>query len=318
MKTERHYQAGDEEALTALWNRRVVGCFATAPLTPEVFLRDVVGKRHFEPEGLRLVFRGGRLAAWAHAGFRSSDGQAPDYSLGALSMLAIDDGAGDAGRDSVAAAVRYLRERGARQIGAFTIDFPNTPFFNGLYGGEKAGMDERHPLGFETLRACGFRPASGAVIMTRELAEPIPAPSLGEGLRLSIVPWDSAYARPGADRAYGIPEAIRQAEILDEAGRALAHMVFWHLERYARATGDRMAVVSHVFAAPEARGTGVAAALQQAVHHLVQQEGAVRMGLGTGGTNARAVRFYTKLGYRPLCNAFQFYLDWRLYGEGPA
>ena len=308
----RPYHPSHDDAIAALWNRRVAGCFATPPLTPETFGTDVTSKRHFEPDGLSLAFGGGRLVAWAHAGFRSSDGEAPDRRLGTVSMIAVEDGCLEAGQAAVAAAVRYLLKRGARQVGAFTIDFPNTPFYNGLYGGEKAGMDELHPLGVDALRACGFVPASGAVIMSGELAGSPQPPPLPEGTRLSIAPWDSPFTR--AD-AYGIPEAIRQAEILDASGKALAHMIFWHLERYNRASGDRMAVISHMWAAAEVRGTGVAAAMQLAVHRLLREEKARRVSLGTGGTNARAVRFYEKMGCRPLRNAFQFYLDWRRYGD---
>ncbi|MBI2440344.1 MAG: GNAT family N-acetyltransferase [Lentisphaerae bacterium] len=309
----RTYRAGDENEIVALWNQRVAGCFATGPLTVETFRADVVAKHHFEPDGLILAFSGGRLAAWAHAGFKSADNVTPDFRAGTISMLAVADVA--AGQAAVGAALHYLFKRGAKHAAAFTIDFPNTPFYNGLYGGEKAGMDETHPNGWETLARCGFKPAAGAIIMVCELDGPDALPPAPPGTRLSIAPWNSQFTQPSSARAYGIPEKIRQAEVLDESGKILAHMEFWHLERYNRATGDRMAVVSHVYASDETRGGGTAAFLQAAVHRELRKEGARRMALGAGSLNGRAVRFYQKIGYRPLRNAFQFYLDFQRYGD---
>lgn len=309
----RSYIPGDEDEIVALWSRKVAGCFATGPLTPDMFRTDVVAKRHFEPDGLCLAFDRGRLAAWAHGGFKSADNETPDFRAGTISMIAVADI--QAGKAALSAALRYLFKRGAKHIAAFTIDFANTPFYNGLYGGEKAGMDETHPNGSETFSLCGFKPASGAVIMTCDLNVPCEIPAQPPGTHLSITPWDSPFSRPLSAQAYGIPEKIRQAELLDESGKALAHLVFWHLDRYNRATGNRMAVVSHVSASAEAQGGGAAAYLQSVVHRQAQTEGARVMALGVGSLNGRAARFYGKIGYSPARNAFQFYLDFNRYGE---
>jgi len=152
------------EPIVELWNRRVRGCYATGPLTPEVFLADVAGKAYFDLDGLILAMDDGRPVAFAHAGFKSADWVIPDLRTGTVSMLAVEDGQLDAGVQVLAAAVRYLLRRGAKQVQAFTIDFPNTPFYIGLYGGELAGMDEEHPGGMEVLSRCHFRIGSGAVV----------------------------------------------------------------------------------------------------------------------------------------------------------
>jgi len=92
-------------------------------------------------------------------------------------MVALEESAMEPALACLGAAVRYLLKRGAKLVQAFTIDFPNTPFYNGRYGGEKAGMDEAHPLGMELLRRGGFNITNGAVIMTCDLAKaPPPTP----------------------------------------------------------------------------------------------------------------------------------------------
>ena len=311
----RSFHEGDEEAVVSLWNRRVSGCFATGPLTADALTADVVGKRYFEPEGLILAFERGRPVAFAHAGFKSSDSIEPDIRMGTVSMVAVQQDHPAAGEGAVAEAIRHLLRRGARQIEAFMCDFPNVPFYGGLYGGEKAGMDEDHPMGLALMKRCHFNVSVGAVIMTCELEDDLePAPPL-DGLRLNIGPWEGPMKGLAPSECYGIPENTRRASFLDSEGAEKAGITFWHLDRYNRATGDRMAVISHVQAAEDIRGTGAAVALQREVHRIVQSEGAARTSLGAMATNGRAISFYRKLGYKPHKAAYMLHLDWRHYGD---
>jgi GNAT superfamily N-acetyltransferase len=308
------YEPGDEDAIVALWNRHVRGCFATGPITKEIFLADVVGKRYFDPHGLIIAFEGKCPVAFAHAGFLSSDWVKPNPINGTVSLIAADPAYLDAGVQVVNAAVRYLFREGARQVDAFTIDFPNTPFYNGLYGGEKAGMDEDHPLGLEILGRCRFRISSGNVVMVCELPDRAKLPAPPAGLELKVGPWKNVVAEQPPTECYGIPEKIRRALLVDGSGAEKVGITFWHLDRYNQATGDRMAVVSHVGCAQELQGTGAAEFLQRSVHRIMHEEGARQVGLGTGGRSGRAVGFYKKAGYRPLKVAYTFFLDWRSHG----
>jgi GNAT superfamily N-acetyltransferase len=200
-------------------------------------------------------------------------------------------------------------------VEAFTIDFPNTPFYNGLYGGEKAGMDEEHPMGVHLMREAGFNISNGAVVMTCDLNR-APAPAkLPDGFKITTGEWDSPMKELDPRECYGIPEKIRRATLADGEGRQLGGITFWHLDRYNKASGERMTVVSHVGVNPEARGTGAAAALQGEVHRILMEEGAEKMGLGTGGRSIQAIRFYRKLGYETIKPAYYFHLDWRRYGD---
>ena len=311
----RCYRPGDEEAVVALWNRRVAGCYATGPLTVERFLADVAGKSYFDPEGLILAFQRGSPAAFAHAGFRSDDWIVPDQRLGTISMIAAREGHAAAGASALAEGVRYLLRRGARQVDAFAIDFPNTPFYNGLYGGEKAGMDEDHPGGRDLLERCRFRVSYGTVVMTADLDRDVEEIRELGGMTLRTGPWDCPAAGLSPSRCYGIPERIRRTRLIGPQGEEKAGVTFWHLDRHNEATGNSLAVVSHVHAASDLHGTGAALAVQREVHRILKAEGAARVGLGAGGSNGRAVAFYRKLGYEVVMAAAVFYLDWRYYGE---
>ena len=311
----RPYRDADVEAVVSLWNSSVKGCYATGPLTEERFLSDVAGKCYFEPDGLILAFERGRPVAFAHAGFKSTDWIAPDRRSGTVSMAAVESGHMEAGEAAVAQAIRYLLKRGAKQVEAFTIDFASTPFYNGLYGGEKAGMDEAHPGGWEVLGRCGFRVHYGTVIMTADLTEDTEPLSEFNGMQVRTGPWNSPIAGRDPSQCYGIPENVQRTGLIGSDGNEKAGVSFWHLDRYNESTGERLAVVSHVGSAEELWGTGASLAVQREVHRIVKSEGATRVGLGTGGSNGRAVSFYRKLGYEVIKSAAVFFLDWRRYGD---
>jgi len=311
----RTFRPGLEEAVVSLWNRCVRGCYATGPLDVESFAASVLAKKYYDPDGLLVAFDQGRPVAFVHAGFKSSDWIQPDCRMGTLSMVAVEEDYLKDGEATVAEAVRYLFRRGAKQVEAFTIDFPRTPFYNGLYGGELAGMDEEHSRGLELMRRCRFNISNGALIMVCELADEAAFVPPAEGLQLRIGDWQSPLLGRSPAECYGIPEPVRRASLVNLDGEEKGGITFWQLDRYNRASGDHLAVVSHVGVAPELQGTGAAVWLQQEVHKILRGEGAERVGLGTGASNGRAVSFYRKLGYQPLKTAYSFHLDWRRYGD---
>ena len=68
--------------------------------------------------------------------------------------------------------------------------------------------------------------------MTCELRTSVEPPELPPGLRLSVVPWESTFTRPGAAQAYGIPESIRQADQIEAVGGAeVARQFVWREAR---------------------------------------------------------------------------------------
>jgi GNAT superfamily N-acetyltransferase len=77
----------------------------------------------------------------------------------------------------------------------------------------------------------------------------------------------------------------------------------------AGAVDGDTAEIKRMFAAPAARGSGVAAALLRALEDSAREHGRRRMVLETGTPQAAAVRFYEKNGYRPIEN-YGFYREY--------
>jgi ribosomal protein S18 acetylase RimI-like enzyme len=315
MAETRVFREGDEDAIVSLWNRRVSGCYATGPLSVEEFSTSVLGKQYFDADGLVLALEKGRAVAFAHAGFRSEDWVGPDFARGTISRVAAEEDCMDAGQATVAGAVRYLFGKGARQVEAFTIAFPNQPFYNCLYGGELAGMDEEHPAGLDLMKWCGFNISSCTLIMVSDLRDEAPPPRTFNGLQLRVGPEKSKVLGLRPSACYGIPERIRRASLFDSAGVDKAGVTFWHLDRCNHSTGDHLAAISNVGVAEELRGSGAGEVVMREAHRILLSEGARATGLGVNGTNGRAVGFYRKVGYRPFRPAYSFHLDWRHYGD---
>ncbi|WP_144876834.1 GNAT family N-acetyltransferase [Microbacterium sp. 1.5R] len=64
--------------------------------------------------------------------------------------------------------------------------------------------------------------------------------------------------------------------------------------------GDAVAEIKRMFATPEARGTGAAAALLRALEDEARGLGIRRLVLETGDAQPDAIRFYTREGYTPI------------------
>lgn len=71
---------------------------------------------------------------------------------------------------------------------------------------------------------------------------------------------------------------------------------------------DKIAELKRLFAAPDARNTGVATALMQAIEANASDHGRTRMILETGHKQPEAIALYLKLGYVPIEN-FGHYKD---------
>jgi GNAT superfamily N-acetyltransferase len=63
---------------------------------------------------------------------------------------------------------------------------------------------------------------------------------------------------------------------------------------------DKVAELKRLFAASEARNTGVATALMQAIEANARDHGRTRMILETGHKQPEAIALYRKLGYAPI------------------
>jgi GNAT superfamily N-acetyltransferase len=80
----------------------------------------------------------------------------------------------------------------------------------------------------------------------------------------------------------------------DDAGRAIGFAtIFWS---WSTLQAGRLATMNDLFVAPDARGTGAAAALVEACRAAARARDAVWLGWQTAKTNERAQRVYDRAG----------------------
>jgi len=84
-----------------------------------------------------------------------------------------------------------------------------------------------------------------------------------------------------------------------------------------RDLGPGVAELKRMFALPDVRGTGVAAALLRALEDSAREYGRTRMVLETGAPQAAAISFYVRNGYERIGNYgyYREYDDCRSFGR---
>lgn len=176
----RPFRNDDPPALAEIWNESLPDVGAARPLGVHEFDGLIMGKLHFEAEGLITAVRESdrRIVGFVHAGFGPKEAEGPsrarDFELGTIAMYAVDPRIDDPELDRglILAAERYLRTRGARVVYAGG-QYPLNPFYWGLYGGsEFSGILGGH-VGFRrAVERAGYRPAASSVLWEADLARP--------------------------------------------------------------------------------------------------------------------------------------------------
>ena len=133
-------------------------------------------KLPFDPAGLIVAERDGKLVGWAHAGFGPADPDGPsrrlDYEMGAVAMVVVDPAHEDPEMEQnlVLTAERYLRSRGAKVLYAGG-QYPLNPFYWGLYGGsEDSGVLSSHLAFRRVVERMGYEPVAATALCELELS----------------------------------------------------------------------------------------------------------------------------------------------------
>lgn len=173
----RPFRNNDPPALVRLWNQGLPDRHVVRPVVVHDWDAMVAGKPYFDPAGLIVAEREGKILGFAHAGFGPYAPSGPshrlDTAMGTIAMLVLEPGLDDAEleRGLIEAAERYLRGRGAQVLyagGRHPID----PFYWGFYGGsEFSGVLGAHESFHRALRRSGYEAVSTAVLLQYPLAE---------------------------------------------------------------------------------------------------------------------------------------------------
>src|SRR6185369_13147557 len=108
------------------------------------------------------------VVGFVHAGFGANASEtalATETGVICAVVVRLDYRRKGIGRELVARAERYLRERGAREIFAGESGRRN-PFYLGLYGGaESAGLLESDAAAAPFFKSLGYRPVERYILM---------------------------------------------------------------------------------------------------------------------------------------------------------
>ena len=138
------------------------------------------GRVNFEPAGLVVAERDGRILGFAHAGFGPELPVASTrpfdlcLDLGTIAMLVVEPGLDDPEliRGLLDSAEGYLRSRGAKVVYGGGL-FPLNPFYWGVYGGsEGSGVLSGHGAFHRGLVDVGFVPVGSTVLLEADLGAP--------------------------------------------------------------------------------------------------------------------------------------------------
>lgn len=299
----RAFTPADTSALVEAWNRAL----PTEPMTVERFRRWVIWDRNFDPSGLLVAERSGRLVGACQALVRrvaaAGDDLEPEQGWISWFFVVPEERGQSLGRQLLGEAMAWLREQGRSRV-----DFsPYTP--NYLL----PGIDgETHPHGRRVLDELGFSPLYEAVAMERSLAGVVIPPPVLErvsalreaGWRLGTCGPDDVHEllrlagdsfNPDWERCIregvvaGLPlERITVAR--NPEGRLLGWAMFGAYEDVL----DRFGPFG---VHPDARGTG----LGEVLLHLTQQRmaalGAHHSWFLWTGEQSAAGHLYRKAGY---------------------
>lgn len=309
----RPYRNGDSPALVDLWNRALPDRGVVRPLSVHEFDALVIGRLHFDREGLIVAERDGRVIAFAHAGFGPEQPRGPslqlDTSLGTVALVVIEPGLDDPAldRDLFAAAESYLRGRGASVLYAGG-QYPLNPFYWGLYGGsEFAGVLGAHTSFNRAALRAGYRPSAESILMEVDLARPEPrdpkAALLRRQVRLDVA--EDALP-PGWWEALAIglfrPSKF---ELFDKSdGRRLASAWTWDIAAgFAIGDGRSRTAMLNLEVDPAHRRRGLGRFLVVEVMRHARSQMADLVAIETSATNAPALALYDGLGFERVDTA---------------
>ncbi len=173
----RSFQNSDPPAICEIWRGHGTFRGKFQGINPAILEQMVLSKPYFDPAGVLLLFDQDQPVGFVHASFaRNSDSSGLDSSTGLISQLQIVDSVRHQEYAGVllAEAISYLESKGSQQV-QVGGQFPNSPFYNGLYGGSRsigilnddhrahlwlanAGFEKQDPIQIRHWSLCDFRP----------------------------------------------------------------------------------------------------------------------------------------------------------------
>ncbi|WP_407271566.1 GNAT family N-acetyltransferase [Radiobacillus sp. PE A8.2] len=162
MITYRYYQSGDEKQIVNVWN----DCLTNDPVTAKRFRNLVLLDANFDPEGLRLAFKGDQLIGCVYAVRRLlpmfGTELEPDNGWIPFFFVHPSHRKTGIGEQLLDEAIAFLKEKGRKHV-FFSSYAPNYIL---------PGIDEAaYPEAYQFLQAQGFNKLYSPVAMDRNLVD---------------------------------------------------------------------------------------------------------------------------------------------------
>jgi len=241
----------------------------------------------FQPEYMMLVYRSGRAEAFVHGCMRDDD-------LAVIYLLAVTDGAVDAGR---AVLERFVDS--AAQAGRKRILGPHSDAR--FYGGFVLGAEPYHPHwaadATQAYVRAGFYTNGNEVLMGCDLTGSADVDPVADGYDIIEVDPPIEYDA----RTFGF-HAMRD-------GAKAAHCYGRLYPRLIGQSGLPVGQIGNVTTHEEHRNRGLARVMVQMALQRLGQWGAGEALIATGMTNVPARRCYSRAGFEPRHAMVEWAMD---------
>jgi hypothetical protein len=248
----RPFRNSDPPHLARVWNHASPQPGRLPGLTARILDETTLARLYFEPEGMSVATRDGKVVGFAHGGFGpSSDQSQLDKARGSVSAIVIDDSACEASevleisRKLLGSVEVYLRNQGATTVGAGGLDAAD-PFYLGLLGGSRCeGWPAEDHAAVEWFRAAGYTEQGKRVVWRKTLQgfrAPLDRCNL-QWQRAALVERKTEQAASSWWDASTFAQHERnhyQLRLRPPAKRS-AQLVFWDVQPFSDASGHRLA-----------------------------------------------------------------------------
>lgn len=300
----RPFHNTDPPRLTELWNFGQLGPGAARDFPNDALDMLVLAEPYFDKNGLIAAWDGSELVGFVHAGFgANSAGTALSTESGVICFVLVQPAyrRRGIGRELVARAENYLRERGAREIFAGESGRRN-PFYLGLYGGaESAGMLASDVNAAPFFAALGYGPAERYILMHRDIIQkkdPFDARLLAVKRMVKFGAMDHpANASWWWMTRQGRFLSLTFVLVPNAGGPPPAEVTFWEMELHGATRGERTAGITDLVVLPAERRKGYAKALLTEVIRRLREEMVTKIEVTIRDDNTAALNLFRSLSF---------------------
>jgi GNAT superfamily N-acetyltransferase len=307
MLTYRSFRNADPPALTALWRSRAGQPGFMNPVSPDLLEQLVFAKLYFDYAGLILAFADGAPVGFAHAGFGPNEQlSAVSYDLGVTSIVIVRP---DCAEAEVASGLleqceQYLRAQGAKVLYGGGIQ-PLNPFYLGLYGGsELPGVLDSDLAALNVFQTHGYQEIERVRIGQVDLSrfEAVIDRSQMQIRRQMVVEETIDFSTRNWWEACTLGEFdLTRFEMVPRGGGPpVARAIFRSMEPAGANSAGRRSGLIEFHVDPAHRRRGYAVFLLSEVFRQFIRQGISTVEAQTMQSNAPAINFYQKLGFKPI------------------